>query len=96
MTLRTPNVALYAQDCLEISPQDAGRLELQDGQRVRLLSRYGQTELPIRINDNMRRGELFATFHTTQVSLNFVTSPCRDRMVDTPEYKVTATRIEKL
>ncbi|MBI4480326.1 MAG: formate dehydrogenase subunit alpha [Acidobacteria bacterium] len=96
MTLRTPSVALYPQDCLDISPQDAGRLGLQDGQRVRLVSRYGQTELSLRINDNVRRGELFATFHTTPVSLNFVTSPCRDRMVDTPEYKVTAARIEKL
>ncbi|MBI3933554.1 MAG: formate dehydrogenase subunit alpha [Acidobacteria bacterium] len=96
MTLRTPNVTLHAEDFLDVSPQDAGRLELSNGQRVRLVSRYGQTELAVRISDNVRPGQLFATFHTAQVSLNFVTSPHRDRQVDTPEYKVTAVRIEKL
>ena len=96
MTLRTPNVTLYPEDLLDVSPQDAGRLGLSDGQRVRLVSRYGQTELPVRINHNVRRGELFATFHTAQVSLNFVTGPYRDRQVLTPEYKVTAVRIDKM
>jgi formate dehydrogenase major subunit len=95
MTLRTPNVALHPEDVLDVSPQDAGRLGLAGGQRVRLVSRYGQTELPVRINHSVRTGELFATFHTAQVSLNFVTGPYRDRQVLTPEYKVTAVRIEK-
>jgi formate dehydrogenase major subunit len=95
MTLRTPNVALHPEDFLDVSPQDAGRLGLRGGQRVRLVSRYGQTELPVRINHSVRTGELFATFHTAQVSLNFVTGPYRDRQVLTPEYKVTAVRIEK-
>jgi formate dehydrogenase major subunit len=95
MTLRTPNVALHPEDVLDVSPQDAGRLGLRGGQRVRLVSRYGQTKLPVRINHNVKPGELFATFHTAQVSLNFVTGPYRDRQVLTPEYKVTAVRIEK-
>jgi formate dehydrogenase major subunit len=95
MTLRTPNVALHPEDFLDVSPQDAGRLGLRGGQRVRLVSRYGQTELPVRINHNVKTSELFATFHTAQVSLNFVTGPYRDRQVLTPEYKVTAVRIEK-
>jgi formate dehydrogenase major subunit len=95
MTLRTPNVALHGEDYLDISPADAEYLRLADGQRVRLVSRYGRTELPIRANTNLKRGELFATFHTTQAALNWVTSSHRDRQVDTPEYKVTAVRIEK-
>jgi hypothetical protein len=41
-------------------------------------------------------GELFATFHTPAVFLNQVTSPHRDRHTLTPEYKVTAVRIDKL
>jgi formate dehydrogenase major subunit len=95
MTLRTPNVTLHPHDFLDVSPQDASRLRLSDGQRVRLVSRYGHTELPVRINPNVKTGELFATFHTAQASLNFVTGPYRDRRVLTPEYKVTAVRIEK-
>jgi formate dehydrogenase major subunit len=38
---------------------------------------------------------LFATFHTAEVFLNRVTSPHRDRYVKSPEYKVTAVRIEE-
>ena len=40
-------------------------------------------------------GQLFATFHTKEVFLNAVTSPNRDSAVGTPEYKVTAVRIER-
>jgi formate dehydrogenase major subunit len=96
MTLRTPNVALYGKDVLDVSPKDAERLGLHEGQPVRLISRYGQSELPIRIDSRVKPSELFATFHTAQVALNRVTSSYRDRQVDTPEYKVTAVRIEKL
>jgi formate dehydrogenase major subunit len=96
MTQRTPNVALYPEDFLDICPEDASRLSLSSGQRVRLRSRYGQTELPVRITDSVKGGELFATFHTAQAALNRVTGPYRDRRVHTPEYKVTAVQIEKL
>lgn len=41
-------------------------------------------------------GELFTTFHTAEVFLNNVTSPYRDKYTLTPEYKVTAVRVEKL
>jgi predicted molibdopterin-dependent oxidoreductase YjgC len=37
-----------------------------------------------------------ATFHTTAALLNAVTSPYRDAVVGTPEYKVTAVRLERL
>ena len=58
-------------------------------------SRYGSASLPIRITRRVKPGELFATFHDTAVFLNRVTSPHRDRYVKSPEYKVTAVRIEK-
>jgi predicted molibdopterin-dependent oxidoreductase YjgC len=45
---------------------------------------------------NERSGELFATFHSHCVSLNFVDGPHRDRFVKSPEYKATAVRVEKL
>jgi formate dehydrogenase major subunit len=96
MTSRTLNTELHGDDYLDISPQDADRLGLAEPCRVRLVSRYGETELPVRRNPNMKPGELFATFHTTQVALNRVTSSHRDHQVDTPEYKVTTVRIEKV
>jgi formate dehydrogenase major subunit len=94
MTMRTPNEELRPTDLLDISAADAERLQLQNGQQVQLHSRYGKAILPIRISSTVQSGELFATFHTAKVFLNRVTSPYRDRYVKSPEYKVTAVRIE--
>jgi len=47
------------------------------------------------INDAMKKGELFCTFHSAEIFLNHITSPVRDRFVLAPEFKVTAVRIEK-
>lgn len=96
MTMRTNNVALRPTDTLDVSPTDAQRLKLTDGECVRVLSRYGEALLPIHISDEVKPGELFSTFHTIEAFLNCLTSPYRDRQVGTPEYKITAVRIEKL
>lgn len=93
MTGRTPNTRLRPTDTLDISPQDAQRLDLTDGQRVRLRSRHGEAVLPLRIRSEIKPGELFATFHDAAVQLNAVTSPHRDRFVQTPEYKRTAVAV---
>jgi formate dehydrogenase major subunit len=95
MTMRTANTELRATDLLDISADDAKTLKLQDGEHVRIWSRYGEAALPVRITSSVRRGELFATFHTAEVFLNRLTSPHRDRYVKTPEYKITAVQIEK-
>jgi formate dehydrogenase major subunit len=96
MTMRTANVELRSNDTLDISAQDAAGLELRDGDRVRVRSHYGDVLAPIRINPAVKQGELFATFHTTDVFLNRLIGPGRDHVVHTPEYKVVAVRIEKL
>ena len=95
MTMRTPNTELRATDLLDISAEDANRLDLHDRDRVRVRSAYGEAMLPIRITPSVRPGELFATFHTAETSLNSVTSSHRDRYVKTPEYKITAVQVEK-
>ena len=83
-------------DTLDISSEDATRLELSDGERVRVRSRYGEVFVPIRINLAVKPGELFATFHTSEIFLNRLIGPGRDNVVHTPEYKVVAVWIEKL
>jgi len=96
MTSRTANTLLRPHDYLDISAEDAGRLGLSTGQHVRIRSRYGEAILPIKIQDSVRPGELFATFHTPGAFLNYVTSPHRDKYVNTPEYKITAVRLETI
>lgn len=96
MTGRTSNLALHPVDVLDISPIDAGEYGVQDGERVRLVSRYGAVELAARFSVTVNPGQVFTTFHSPQVFINLITSPHGDTAVGTPEYKVTAVRIERL
>lgn len=95
MTGRTRNMELRPHDVLDMAASDAVRLSLLTGEHVRLISAYGSAVLPVRITDAVKSGELFATFHTSDVFLNEVTGPFRDRITETPEYKVTAVRVER-
>lgn len=96
MTGRTSNVALEQCDFLEISPQDAARLDVSDGEDVLLESRYGEVSLPARLGGSVRPGEVFCTFHNPRGAVNVVTGPGRDTWTHTPEYKVTAVRVRRL
>jgi len=95
MTMRTQNAKLRETDTLDISPADARRLDLHDGDRVRVRSRHGEAAIPLRLDPRVKPGELFATFHAVEVFLNNLTSPHRDRVVMTPEYKVVAVAVER-
>jgi formate dehydrogenase major subunit len=95
MTKRTPNAKLREIDTLDIAPTDAVRLDLHEGDQVRVRSRHGQAVIPLRIDPRVKPGELFATFHAAEVFLNKLTSPHRDNVVMTPEYKVVAVAVER-
>lgn len=96
MTGRTGNSVLRPTDTLDISPADAERLGIVTGQPIKMTSRYGSATLPAHVDDRIREGELFTTFHDPKVFTNRVTSNYRDGVVGAGEYKVTAVRIEKL
>lgn len=95
MTMRTPNAQLRESDTLDMAPADASRLGLVDGDRVCVRSRHGEAIMPLRLDPQIKPGELFATFHSAEVFLNKLTSPLRDRVEQTPEYKVVAASVEK-
>lgn len=93
MTGRTPNTVLRARDTLDISPHDAGQHGLRQSDRVVVVSRYGQVELPVNISSALPPGEVFATFHTAEPLVNQVTGDDVDHITHTPQYKVTAVRL---
>lgn len=96
MTNRTPNRELRPTDLLMLSSADSERLAIADGERVRIISNYGEAVLPVEVTDRVQSGELFASFHDPKVFLNYATGPTRDRFTQAPEFKVTAVAIEKL
>jgi formate dehydrogenase major subunit len=95
MTSRTGNTTLRPRDTLDMSPSDAQRLALVDGDFVEIESRHGQARLPVRVDPSMRTGEVFATFHTPDSFVNRVTGPSRDAITHTPGFKRTAIRARR-
>jgi formate dehydrogenase major subunit len=95
MSMRTPNRQLRPTDLLDISVEDARRFGVCNGDEVRVISRYGEVVLPVYVTDSIRPGEVFATFQDPRRMLNLSTSPYRDSRTSTPQYKMTAVRIER-
>jgi predicted molibdopterin-dependent oxidoreductase YjgC len=84
-------------ESLDISPEDAERLNLSDAERVRVVSRRGEVETPIRIDASLRPGLTFMTLHfQDSVATNLLTIDATDPKSGTAEFKATAIRIEKL
>jgi formate dehydrogenase major subunit len=84
-------------ESLDISPEDVASYGLADGERVRVVSRRGQVEVPIRVDESLRPGLTFMTLHfQDDVATNLLTIDATDPKSGTAEFKATAIRIEKL
>ncbi len=84
-------------ESLDISPEDVATYGLAEGERVRVISRRGQVEAPIRVDESLRPGLTFMTLHfQDDVATNLLTIDATDPKSGTAEFKATAIRIEKL
>jgi formate dehydrogenase major subunit len=92
-TRRTANVAWHPEDILEIHPHDAEVRGINDGDRVTLASRVGQTSLHAKLSDRMPVGVVYTTFHHPVTGANVVTTEHSDWATNCPEYKVTAVQV---
>jgi predicted molibdopterin-dependent oxidoreductase YjgC len=82
---------------LELSPEDAVRYGVQEGQPVRIVSRRGEVVAPIHIDRSLRPGLSFMTLHfPEQVATNLLTIDAVDPRSGTAEFKASAIRIEPL
>jgi formate dehydrogenase major subunit len=84
-------------ETLDVSPEDAERYDLAEGERVRIVSRRGSIAAPVRIDPGLRPGLTFMTLHfQDDVATNVLTIDATDPKSGTAEFKATAIRIEKL
>lgn len=84
-------------ESLDISPEDAERLGVGDGERVRVSSRRGGIEVPVRIDEGLRPGLTFMTFHfQDEAATNILTIDATDPRSGTAEFKAAAIRVERL
>jgi formate dehydrogenase major subunit len=88
---------LRRRESLDISPEDADRYGLREGEVVRVRSRRGAVEVPVRRVDALRPGLTFMTLHfPDDVATNLLTIDATDPKSGTAEFKATAIRIERL
>jgi len=84
-------------ESLDIAPEDGARLGVADGERVRIVSRRGAVEAPVRFDTTLRPGLAFMTLHfQDEVATNILTIDATDPKSGTAEFKATAIRVEKL
>ena len=88
---------LRRPETLDLSPEDARRLGVADGDLVRVASRRGAIQAPARLDPGLRPGLVFLTLHfPDQVATNELTVEAVDPKSGTSEFKATAVRVERL
>jgi formate dehydrogenase major subunit len=88
---------LHRGESLDLSPEDADRLFVEEGEIVRVSSRRGSVEAPVHVDRALRPGLCFMTFHfPDQVDSNVLTIDATDPKSGTAEFKAAAVRVEKL
>ncbi len=86
-------LTLVPEETVEIHPRDALRLGIEQGQMVIVRSRRGKVEVRARVTERSRPGTVFMAFHFDKPLTNLLTSPGRDEIALTPEYKVCAVAV---
>ncbi len=84
-------------ETIDLSPEDAHRLGIVEGQTVRVSSRRGEVLVPAHVDESLRPGLTFMTLHFPEdVATNLLTIDATDPKVGTAEFKAAAIRIDLL
>ena len=84
-------------ETIDLHPADAARLGVAEGEPVRIVSRRGSVEAPVRLDPGLRPGLAFMTLHfPDQVPTNQLTIDTYDPKSGTSEFKATAIRVERI
>jgi predicted molibdopterin-dependent oxidoreductase YjgC len=95
MTMREGGIADKQEEAFfEISAEDASNLGLADGDLARLVSRRGELEARAMITDRVFPGLVWMALHFAEAKVNWLTHDVGDSLIGTPEYKVSAVRVE--
>jgi predicted molibdopterin-dependent oxidoreductase YjgC len=87
---------LRRPETLDMSPEDADRLRLDEGELVTITSRRGSVVAPVHIDTGLRAGLVFMTLHFQDtVRTNVLTVDYTDPKSGTAEFKACAVRVER-
>lgn len=84
----------YPHGFMEINPIDAKNLGLRERGKVKVTSSIGHVITEVHITDKIVQGVVFIPFHFWEVAVNNLVGRNLDPVVQIPEYKVCAVKIE--
>jgi len=87
---------LDSNEWLKLSPADAARFGIDDGEWVEVYSRRGKIQVRAKVTDICPPGVCSMTFHFHESRTNEITNPALDPVAKIPETKVTAVRVARL
>jgi formate dehydrogenase major subunit len=83
-------------ETLDMAPEDAAKLGVREGEVVRVSSRRGSVEVPVRLDEGLRPGLTFMTLHfQDDVATNLLTIDATDPKSGTAEFKAAAIRVDR-
>jgi len=90
------NSPLHGVETVDLSPEDAERMDVRNGEPLRVTSRRGSVVAPARVDRALKPGLVFMTLHfPDQVATNVLTIDEFDPKSGTAEFKACAVRVEK-
>ena len=96
MTRRISSLAREAPTgFVELNPKDARKLNLSQGERVKVRSRRGEIEIDAFVTDSITPGVVFIPFHFAECAANQLTNSSLDPEAKIPEFKVCAVSLSK-
>jgi len=81
---------------VEIHNDDAVGLDIQNGEKVEVITRRGKVTTLARVTGNIEKGWLFMPFHFCEGPANMLTNDALDPIAKIPEFKVCAASLNKI
>jgi predicted molibdopterin-dependent oxidoreductase YjgC len=97
MTMREDGITDKQVDpFFEIAAEDMSALGVAEGEWVRLVSRRGDLTARAQLSDRVYPGLVWMALHFAEARVNWLTHDVGDPLIGTPEYKVSAVRLERV
>jgi len=79
---------------VEFNTEDASKLDIAEGQMVKVSSRRGEVTAKVKVSDKVKSGLVFRPWHFVEVAANKLTIAALDPTAKIPEYKACALKVE--
>ncbi|MBT8341201.1 MAG: molybdopterin-dependent oxidoreductase, partial [Desulfatitalea sp.] len=94
MTMKSEDLNERAPECrVEISPADAFKIKIVNGEMVRVASRRGEIQARAAVTSKIVSGTVFIPFHFAVAAANCLTHSALDPVCGIPELKVCAVAV---